>query len=125
MTKRLLMFCVLAQAISLLPAQKTPSSKEPYVITNLQKDSVNERTRAAITLRNLINGSVIIRLKTNQKSVDAYRKAGQHEIADRIEAERKLQNQKIYSAFVHNFNFCKTYFIYANETRDLLNGTKG
>src|SRR2546423_6289970 len=113
MMKPLLFFFVFAQAIFLLHAQndKSPElSKQAYLITNLQKDSINERTRAALALRNLINGSVIVRLKTNQKSVDAYRKAGKNEIADKIEAERKKQNQKIYYAFIRNFNFCKVYF---------------
>src|SRR6478609_6305945 len=111
MKKRLLLLCVLSQAIFFLQAQKnqmSDSSKTNYVITNLGKDSVNERTRASLTLRNLPNGSVVVRLKTNQKSVEAYRKAGKNEIADRIEEDRKKQNQKIYDAFPHNFNFCKT-----------------
>jgi hypothetical protein len=128
--KRLFVLGIFVQAILFLQAQQNNNknadlSKGDYAITNLGKDSINERTRAALTLRNLINGSVIVRLKTNQKSVDAYRKAGKNEIADRIEEDRKKQNLKMYYAFVHYFNFCRVYFIYANETQAMLSGAKG
>jgi hypothetical protein len=113
--KRFLMLCFLLQAV-FLQAQKNHLS---------DGDSVNERTRASLTLRNLRNGSVVVRLKTSQKSIEAYRKAGKNEIADRIEDDRKKQNLKIYDAFAHNFDFCKIYFIYATETQAFLKGQKG
>lgn len=127
--RKLLLLTALLQMAFCLHAQeknKIPDlSKEPHVITNLKEDSVKERVRASLALRNLKNGSVIVRLKTNQKSVDAYRKAGKEEIADRIELDRKNQNLKMYYAFTNGFHFCNVYFIYATETHDFLNGKKG
>lgn len=99
-------------------------SKGNYIITNLEKDTTKLRDKASQTLRALKNGAVIIRLKTNLKSVDAYRKAGQNDIADRIENDRKKQNEKIFWAFTENFIFCDVYFIYANETEAFLKGNR-
>jgi hypothetical protein len=67
----------------------------------------------------------VVRLKTNDKSVEAYRRNGQNDVANRIIADRKVQNQKIADAFRKEFDFCKVYFIYASHTGDLLEGKKG
>ncbi|MBL0308200.1 MAG: hypothetical protein IPP77_00420 [Bacteroidetes bacterium] len=84
-----------------------------------------DQQSASATLRELKHGSLIVRLKTNQKSVDAYRRAGKQQIAQRIEEERRSQNQRIYWAFKGYFRFCKVYFIYAYETMNFLKGTPG
>lgn len=86
-------------------------------------DSLSERMRASETLRGLKNGCIVFRLKTNDKSVKAYRDAGRNDVADRIVAERKKQNQKIVQAFRQNFTFCKVNFIYAAETQNFLSGS--
>ena len=100
-------------------------SKGNYVITNLDEDTVKERDRASQTLRSLRNGAVIIRLKTSPKSVAAYRKAGQVEIAERIENDRRKQNEKIFWAFTEQFLFSKVLFIYSSETDSFLKGKQG
>ena len=100
-------------------------SKGNYIITNLAEDTLGYKDRASQTLRMLRNGAVIVRLKTSSKSVDAYRKAGQNEIADRIEADRRKQNEKMYRAFERSFTFCRVYFIYAKETDQFLKGDRG
>ncbi|MDB5283396.1 MAG: hypothetical protein JWO06_2471 [Bacteroidota bacterium] len=89
-----------------------------------RRDVANERFRAAMTLKNLKSGAVIVRLKTNQKSIDAYRKNGLTELADKIEGERKKLNENLRSSFVDYFTFCKVYFIYASETQAFLDGKK-
>lgn len=73
----------------------------------------------------LKGGALIVRLKTSDKSVEAYRRNGRTEVAERIIEERKAQNQKIINAFRTGFDFCKIYFIYASSTNDLLEGKKG
>lgn len=73
----------------------------------------------------LREGALVVRLKTNDKSVEAYRRNGQNEIAERIIADRKAQNRKIAEAFRKEFDFCKVYFIYASSTTDLLEGKQG
>ena len=71
-------------------------------------------------IKALRQGALVVRLKTNDKSVDAYRRAGKNELADKMVAERQEQNQKIAEAFKYYFNFCKVYFIYAKNTDALL-----
>jgi hypothetical protein len=87
-------------------------------------DTVKERNRSSEELRNLVNGAVIVRLKTNQKSVEAYRNSGRAGIADKIETDRRNRNQKLHKAFKTNFHFCRVFFIYANETVEFLNGNR-
>ncbi len=99
-------------------------SKEPYVITNLDPDTVPERERASATLRALKSGAVVVRLKTNDKSVSAYRKAGRDDVADRIVAERRKQNERMYYAYKTYFTFCPVYFIYAHDTKEFLDGNR-
>lgn len=87
-------------------------------------DTLKPRDQMAQLLRNMKNGSLIVRLKTNQKSIDAYRRAGKELIAERIETERRNQNLKLYWAFRNYFTFCKVYFIYAHETQRFLDGER-
>jgi hypothetical protein len=126
--RKLFWSCLFIYAASTLQAQITieipDGSKERAIVAQLKKEIINERIRASQTLRNLIDGSVIVRLKTNQKSIDAYRKNGRNDIADKIEIDRRVQNEKIYSAFVNHFRFCKVYFIYAKDTKALLDSNQ-
>ncbi|MFN8286159.1 MAG: hypothetical protein U0V74_05365 [Chitinophagales bacterium] len=111
--------------LQIIQAQKNKPhdfSQENYVITNLDPDTVPERERASATLRALKSGAVVVRLKTNDKSVAAYRKAGRDDVADRITAERRKQNEKMYYAYKTYFTFCPVYFIYAHDTKELQNG---
>ena len=71
-------------------------------------------------IKALKNGALVVRLKTNDKSIDAYRKAGKNELADKIIAEREALNQKVADAFRYYFSFCKVYFIFAKNTDALL-----
>ena len=75
---------------------------------------------AAEQIKALKKGALVVRLKTNDKSLEAYRKAGQNELADKIVAERQVLNQKIVDAFKYYFTFCPVYFIYAKNTDALL-----
>lgn len=84
---------------------------------SLPYDSIKERDRSIETLRQLRGGCIIVRLKTNDRSVAAYRRAGKNEIADKVQEARKKTNEKIYDAFMNNMTFCNVYFIYANETK--------
>lgn len=85
----------------------------------------NNRDIAVKQITALKDGALVVRLKTNDKSVEAYRRNGQNEVAERIIADRKVQNQKIADAFRREFDFCKVYFIYASSTNELLEGKKG
>lgn len=127
-SKKIFIAFVLVQACFLLQAQKKDTipnlSKGNYVITNLDEDTLSLLDEASQTLRALRNGAVIVRLKTSPKSVAAYRAAGKNDIADRIEADRRKQNEKIYQAFVRHFLFCKVFFIYSHDTKAFQEGNR-
>jgi hypothetical protein len=90
------------------------------------QDNPNNRQQAADQLQKLkAGGAIVVRLKTNDKSVAAYRNNGRPEVADRIERERAVQNKKIMAAFKANFDFCKVYFIYAKNSAELVAGKTG
>lgn len=97
-----------------------PVTKNVFIDFQGNNNPYNEK--ASAIMRRLKNGSVIVRLMTSQRSIDAYRKAGDEKIAQRIENERKIQNQKIHDAFAKFFTFCKVYFIYAENTKKCLAG---
>src|SRR5262245_60567929 len=77
-----------------------------------------ERNRDEDALRKLkAGGCLIVRLKTRQKSYDAYMKAGKVAIAEEIQESQHRENLKIYDLFKRTFFFCPYYFIYAKDTR--------
>jgi hypothetical protein len=82
----------------------------------------SNRTVAAMQLADLKKGALVVRLKTNENSVNAYRKAGRNDIADRIVRERETQNIKLIDAFRTSFDFCKVYFIMTKNSKALLDG---
>lgn len=80
------------------------------------------RYAATEQIKALRTGALVVRLKTNDKSIEAYRRSGRDELADKIIAERETQNLKIAEAFKYYFTFCKVYFIYAKNTDALVKG---
>lgn len=88
----------------------------------IAQNNPGNRELAIQQLENLKTGALVVRLKTNDRSIESYRKAGQIELADRLTEERKKQNQKLSDAFRTYFDYCKVYFIYAKNTDDLLAG---
>lgn len=115
-------------AIAALPyfahSQAPDLSKGNFVIYQEPTDSIKDRDKATNTLRLLKNGSVVVRLKYNQRSIEAYRKAGMPQVADRIAKENEQRNIKLMEAFNSRFTFCPTYFIKATDTKRLLSGEK-
>lgn len=125
MTRKILALLILLSVICFVSAQKKDSdSAGKYAIAKAPKDTITERDRASQILRNLRDGAIIVRLKTNEKSVEAYRKSGRNNIADKIIEDRKIQNQKLYYAFLNEFKFCRVYFIYANQTKSFMDGNR-
>lgn len=84
----------------------------------------SNRTIATLQLTDLKKGALVVRLKTNENSVNAYRKAGRNDIADRIIREREAQNMKLIDAFRSSFDFCKVYFIMTKNSKALLEGKR-
>lgn len=84
--------------------------------------TTSNRAIATQQIRDLKNGALVLRLKTNERSIEAYRQSGRKELADKLTEENKIQNQKLVDAFRGFFDFCKVYFIYSKNTALLING---
>lgn len=82
--------------------------------------AVSARDYSSDILRNLKGAAIVIRLKTSDKSIAAYRAAGRENIANRMVEENRKRNTKIAGAFASFFSFAKPYFIYANQTNAFL-----
>lgn len=77
------------------------------------KDEIKNSTENVITFKSL---PIVVRLKTNTKQINAYRKSGNTKIADKIEKKSMIQNLSIISACIKYFNFSKIYFIDTDDT---------
>src|SRR6266852_1453519 len=104
---RFLVFILLMLLRGYLFAQGDTSSRKIISYDEVQStayysadDSLSAFHGAIVHLKNLRSGTLVVRLKTNEKSIKAYRESGRNEIADRIVEDRRKQNQKIVSAFM-------------------------
>ena len=71
-------------------------------------------------VKKLRNGVLIVRLKTKEKTIEAYRNAGNIKLADKIAADKKKENLAIVDAFEKEFRFCPVRFIFSDDSRNLL-----
>lgn len=72
----------------------------------------------------LKNGALLVRLKTKEKSIEAYYKSGAFSLAKKIEAEQAAENRLIMSMFKEHFTFCPVYFFYTHHTKQVQAGVK-
>ncbi len=68
-------------------------------------------------IQGLHDGVLLVRLKTQQPTIDALRARGKTEKAEQIETEQKLYNQALVAAFEANFDFCPVYFFFSHYTQ--------
>lgn len=119
-----LLFIFLCCSLGCMAQRGGDSTAVKNPLTDKEIIQPTNRTRAILQINALKAGALVVRLKTNDKSIEAYRKNGRNDIAERMEAERLLQNQKIVTAFKTNFDFCPVYFMYSRNTLDLLKGNE-
>lgn len=79
---------------------------------------------AAWQINELKKGALLVRLKTNQKVIEALRKQGKEDLALKKEVEQFAIDRNTVLAYKHNFNFCKVYFVYSHSTDTLLKGAR-
>lgn len=93
-------------------------SKFIFGLYGLQYDFTKEEIKTASQLvYKLRNDTIIVRLKTNKKQIEAYRKSGNQKVADRIQEKSLIKNLRIISACIKYFNFCPIYFM-DSESQD-------
>ncbi len=89
---------------------------------NVIEELQNARSEANYHIKALKESALLVRLKTRDRSIEAYRAAGANELAKRIEQEQFAENQRTMVLFKELFNFCPVYFFYANQTKQVLAG---
>jgi hypothetical protein len=82
------------------------------------------RMRRAVScqqINQLKEGALIVRLKTNKKSIEALRKREQFTRANKLALNQADLNSKIIAAFRNRFNFCPVYFCTSDFSKNILN----
>ena len=90
------------------------------IICYSQEENPSNRQLAEQQIMQLRNGVLVVRLKTNEKSINAYRRSGKTKLADKLEKENLETNLDLMKAFLNYFNFSKVLFIKAKDTRKLI-----
>ena len=75
-------------------------------------------------INKLKGGAVVVRLKTNSLLIDALRKAGKNDLANKKQLETYAINKNTMFAYMDKLTFCKVYFISSNYSDSLLHGTR-
>lgn len=88
------------------------------------QDSATNRNTALKLINDLRKGFLVVKLKFNERSIEAYRNSGKKKIAERLEAEQRKLNLEILQAFRKMFDFCPVYFIRASDCTRFANGEK-
>jgi hypothetical protein len=115
----LLMQAFVALSQSDRTSDKDFQNKEQFKKFNKRSSSV-----ASWQIQNLKYGAVVVRLQNNKRKIDAYTKVGDLKNAIRVQAETQYHNRLIVRSFLNKFDFCKVYFIYAQNSDTLLNGAR-
>ena len=85
----------------------------------------NKRLYAEYAINRLYEeGAVLVRLHTRTKSLQAYEKAGYRKQANKIREKDKAYNLLLMNSFKENFDFCKVYFFFADDSKKVLAGEK-
>lgn len=79
------------------------------------EDFSSDREEAFSNIIALKNGNLIVRLKSQDRKIMAYRAAGNKKFADRLERELKEFNQNLVNAFIQYYSFSNVYFIHSNN----------
>ena len=91
-------------------------------VSGFSQTRLVDEFRAAEQISSLKDGALIVRLSKRQRSIDHLIKLGYSEKAAEIRKEQSERNKKWVSAFNENFNFCKVYFIYSEESYKVIEG---
>lgn len=89
-------------------------SASNFYAQNIEEFS-NDREEAFYNIETLKNGNLIVRLKSQDRKIMAYRAAGNKKFADKLERELFEFNQSMVRAFNENYNFSNVYYIYPDD----------
>lgn len=90
-----------------------------FIVSNFYAQNVEEfssdREEAFYNIVTLKNGNLIIRLKSQDRKIMAYRAAGNKKFADKLERKLFEFNLSMVNAFNENYNFSNVYYIYPDD----------
>ncbi len=78
--------------------------------------SRERRENAKQKIKDLKEGTLLVRLKTSEPQINALIKKGKTEKAAKVKKEQEEENKKIMKAFKDEFNFTKAVFFYSNHS---------
>ena len=90
-------------------------AKQPSYRKKRRKASVRQ-------IKELKKGTLLVRLKTSQNKIDALRKLGREEEAEKVEKNQKEENLKLLKAFKKNYDFSEVQFFYSNQSSNVKSG---
>jgi hypothetical protein len=77
---------------------------------------------SAWQINQLKQGALVVKLHTNQLLIDAFKKQGLPEEAERVRLEAAATNINIIRAYLSKYKFSKVYFIYSHSSDSLRKG---
>lgn len=89
--------------------------------TSTKKETPEKR--ASNQIKELKNGVLLVRLRTQENAIKSLEKANKQTAADKIRAQQAQANKQLINAFQTNFTFCPVYFFYSWDTEKVMNGT--
>ncbi len=98
-----IVFCISIQA------QKDSSSINKYkIFAQTHIDSLKKQ------------GCIILVLRSNSRSINAYVKAGKTKLAEEMKKEVRITNRYLVRAFYKNWSFCPVYFIQGDSLQSFM-----
>lgn len=70
-------------------------------------------------IKDLKEGTLLVRLMTSENKIKALLNAGYPEKAEEAKAEQAEINKGIVKAFQENFNFCRVFFFYSSTSEEV------
>jgi len=115
-----LVLLVLFSIVTLAQESETSLDSTKSGNTNQQSDKDPKKPeQAKAQINQLLEGALLVRLQTKNKSITALREKGNDKLADKIEAEQRKYNLEIASAFKTLFDFCPVYFFYSDDSQKI------
>lgn len=75
------------------------------------------KKQEAIKYINILkNGALLVRIKSQSKNIEKYRKANLTKVVNRIEKDRDKNTKKLMASFEKYFDFCPVYFFYDTDS---------
>lgn len=90
-----------------------PTVYRDYNDSSFKDFSRNRYDVAKAQINRLRHGALLVRLKTNQNTIDKLKAAGNIDLATQVARETQQNNKIIMRAYVKEFSFCPVYFFYS------------